>query len=1107
MWNPKTQPATMKQLLFLCLLFSVKITNAQRELNNPLIDSKEVLKKGAELYSHEKYKEALKEYLKVPPSDTGYADVLNEIILCYYRDSSYAEAEKYIREAQSRFPEKNVDWYNLMANVYDDSKRAELAIKTYDSMLVESPYNYIAYFNKGISYFRLEKYEEAKKSFQQCIMLNPYYSSAHYYLGKVSLVKGNLVQALFSFAANLLVEPGNRNRKSTISYLSMISSGSNELNDYINRYKPGKEDDFDAVQEIIISKIALDKKYKLKASLEDQIVRQLQVAFEKTEFNANDKGFWMQYYAPLYKKIWDDGQFEPFVFYMFSEVDIKPVKDYIKSEKKTLKAFEDNFINYLNQIRTTQEISFNKRDKAITNYYIKNYAVTGKGAYGRNSKNEEVVTGPWEFYYPNGKIKSKGVFNAEGDREGEWVYYYETGILKERSVYKNGKANGKSESWFSNGLPYSITNYLNDEIDGIETLYFYNGMLKSVIPYRNGKKEGLAKYYNINDYLRTETVYVNDMQEGIETTYHQNRKIESTLNYTKDKANGEYKEYYDNGKIKITGNYIENEKTGEWKSFYKDGTAMSVENYLKGQLDGEYSAWHKNGKIQTKTTYRKGEIDGKKEDFDDDGLLSEEIVFEKGRLRDIKFYDKKGNVISNTTSRKGDANITFYAPDGSKSSDGYYTKDGVLEGKGKYYYKNGSVSVDADYKKGLLDGIRKEFYANGKIKQEGRYKENNADGYFTDYYINGEVMGEGWYVEGQKQGTFIERNLKGNITSKFYYLDNDLNGIAEYYYPSGKLNYQAFYKTGWLYKIIQYDTTGTILHVSELDKGNGKLVFLHHNGTPYIESEYKNYKRHGMYKITNGDGSKASISYYKYGEEDSTYTAWYPNGKLRTEGVYKNGNKYGKWKYYIYEGTISALENYDEDGLATGTFIQYNEDATVDKEINYKNGQTDGETKTFADKDLVVSFQYKAGVLKGYSYKDKTGKMVPPIPIEKGSGHVTAYFSNGNKSLDITFNEFQAYGKRIIYYPNGKEYVNSERIAGDDHGRKVVYYPNGKIMKEENFYYGTYDGLQKYYDQNGNLISEQNYYLDELHGESKHYTNGKLTATYIYYFGELESKK
>jgi uncharacterized protein len=905
-------------LVFLLLLCSVTCAVAQRELNNPLINSKEVITKGIALHNEGKYKAAIAEYSKVPESDTAYSDVLYEMILSYYKDSSYATAEQLANKGIAMFPERKNDWYGMLADIFDDTKREDQALKMYDTILANKPYSYLTWFNKGISLFRLQRNEEAIKHFQRCIMLNPYYSSAHYFLGRLSLLKGNLPQAMMSFTANLLVMPDNNYYQYSIGYLNSIAEMNNTVKENLAKYKPGKEDDFDMVQEIIASKAALDRKYKLKAELEDQLVRQLQVMIEKLEYNAADKGFWMQYYVPLYKNIWNKNQFEPFVNYIFSELNIKSIKEYNKKEKKRIQATTDEAIDYLNTIRGTQVLQYPERSKATQRYYIQNYNVAGKGAYGKNAKNEDILVGPWEFYYPGGNLKSKGIFDNEGKRSGEWVFYYDNGILRERTMYEKDKASGKSYSWYDNGLPYKNTNYANDEEDGESTSYFYNGMLRSIVPYKAGKKEGKAKYYNVNGYLKTVTLYSNNLQEGEEVTFHPDGKLESKVNYTKDQATGEYKEYFENGKLKMTGTYTDGKKTGVWKTYYDNGVQEYLENYTKGELDGEYTAWYKNGKVESKRIYVKGEIDGKKEDFDDDGILYSESIFEKGRLRDIKFFDKKGQVISNTTSRKGNADIVFYAPDGSKSSSGYYTKEGLLEGKGLYYYKNGQVSSEAMYKKGLLEGKRIFYYENGKVKQEGNYKNNEADGYFTDFYLDGEVEQEGWYVAGQRQGTIINRDLLGKTTSRLYYLNGDVHGVAEYYYPSGKLDYKAFYDNGWFYRTEQYDADGKVIAASKLEKGEGVITYVHFNGKPYIVSNYKNYKLNGMHSSFNGDGSRIAVRWYKNGNEDSTYTSWHPNGKVKEEGVYKNGDKTGTWKYYYYTGQMSSLENYDSDGRLQG---------------------------------------------------------------------------------------------------------------------------------------------------------------------------------------------
>ncbi|MEJ7585958.1 MAG: tetratricopeptide repeat protein [Ferruginibacter sp.] len=173
--------------LFIILLsvcaFQLK---AQRELLNPLVDSKIVIEKGVALHDAGKFKEAIATYLKVPPSDTAYSSVLHELMLSYYHDSNFVEAERYAHIAMSLYPHNNTQWYGFLADVYDDTKRSALALKAYDTILTQNPHSYLAYFNKGISLFRQERYESNAR-FATCIIIN-LIILAHY-LRQLALLK------------------------------------------------------------------------------------------------------------------------------------------------------------------------------------------------------------------------------------------------------------------------------------------------------------------------------------------------------------------------------------------------------------------------------------------------------------------------------------------------------------------------------------------------------------------------------------------------------------------------------------------------------------------------------------------------------------------------------------------------------------------------------------------------------------------------------------------------------------------------------------------------------------------------------------------------------
>ena len=412
-----------------------------------------------------------------------------------------------------------------------------------------------------------------------------------------------------------------------------------------------------------------------------------------------------------------------------------------------------------------------------------------------------------------------------------------------------------------------------------------------------------------------------------------------------------------------------------------------------------------------------------------------------------------------------------------------------------------------NYKNGFEEGKKIFYYPNGSLKQEGNYKKDKADGYLIDYFQNGQVSNEGWYKEGQSQGTHITYNLLGNTLRRNYYLNDEVHGVNEYYKPSGKLDNKQYYKWGWFYKIEQFDSTGKLLSTSTLDKGEGKVKFVYPNGKLNFESNYKNYKLNGAYTVMNGDGSKRSLNFYKNGEQDSIYTTWFPNGKTETTGMFKTGKRAGTWKYYNYEGALVETEPFNDEGELHGKNILYNDDGTIRAEYIYNEGTLEQINHIGDNNQLMASIYFKNGVPTGYTYEDKTGAKLPVIPITNGSGEVTGYYKNGQKSIEFNYKEDVIDGPFALYYSNGKPKLTLNYLNGLFHGKYNSFYMNGKPQQVNEYYYGTNHGKFISYKEDGSLRAETNFYLDSQHGENRYYTNGKLSATYIYDYGDVLLKK
>lgn len=65
----------------------------------------------------------------------------------------------------------------------------------------------------------------------------------------------------------------------------------------------------------------------------------------------------------------------------------------------------------------------------------------------RNNQN----TGEWIYYYPNGKIESKGDF-VKDQLNGRWIWYYNDGSIKQEGFFINGERDGKWVMYNEDGI-------------------------------------------------------------------------------------------------------------------------------------------------------------------------------------------------------------------------------------------------------------------------------------------------------------------------------------------------------------------------------------------------------------------------------------------------------------------------------------------------------------------------------------------------------------------------------------------------------------------------------------------------------------------------------
>jgi len=1091
-------------LLLAVLALYPKLSSAQKF---ELVNSGVVLKQCGALYDSGKYKQALT-LNKINRSDTNYVWSLYENAISFEADSQYNQALKCCIEALalSDHREWEPEIYNTYGNTLMDLKQYEQARQVFDKAIAKYPAYPLLYFNKGVSFTGDKRWADAEGWFQKALLINPYMYSAHYWLGIAALNQGKTVPAFLSFSAYLLMTPDGKYWSKSIHYINEIARATDDVTEFKNKRTTSPDANYQAAEDILFSKIALDKGYKPVSSLEDPMARQLQAVFEKLEYSDTDSDFWIQYYLPYYKQVFNNsGQFDLFIYHIFSNVNVPLVQDFVKKNKKPLEAFEKDAAAYFNQLRATRQLYFKKRDTVKETYLYDQGRLTGKGVLTNNGK---TPTGHWLVFFPAGNLQAMGDYNDAGQREGDWRFYFNNGKLKSVERYKLGKLEGEQDYYFDNGNPSSVENYTAGKADGLVTAYFYAGNIRSATRYKMDKKDGEARAYYSNGNLSSLNNYVNGVLTGESREYYKNGLVKDIQQYSNDKGEGLYQSYNDNGKLSSEGQQSKDKSLGEWKFYYPDGKVKETRNYANDNENGLHQEYFENGQLSCTYMVKKGKIDGESDYYYKDGKLFSKYIYDDDNVKSATYFDKAGKQLSTSSLKDNSMDMLVYSIAGFKEAHPFYNRKGVLTGPDTLFYPSGKVEEINIYKDDEFNGPAVAYYVNGNKKLEVNMTNGKQDGYATSYYSNGKIESEGWMQAGDSQGEWSFYDERGRLSSKQYYLDGDLDGYKEEYNPRGQKTLEEKYVHGWLDELTQYDDTGNIMAVDSFPKGSGKYVLYYPNKQKMTEGNYVKGDFDGAYKTYFFDGSLESSSFYRHGFLDSTYRSYFYGGGKDWEGQYLRGGKTGVWKGYDEDGSLSVSYDADNDQL-NGDKVYYFPSGSKDYIGEYKDDDLNGVAKKFdPDGSLMYQVSFEDDRATDYTYPDKDGKLLPPIPLPYSGSIMKSYFANGKPSREATYSNGAVTGRNVLYFSNGQVRSVDTTVYGVYNGTTIQYYPNGKTKSVYHYATDNADGICRDFYDNGVLQKETDFDNGLENGPVKYYDkNGKLIRTMIYNYGKLISVK
>jgi len=1082
--------------LFVVALYTSAIACGQD--NNPLINSGKIIGLAAHYSDSFLFDKALKVLKSIDISDTNYTLSLELQANNYLMNKEYDKAISlavYGLEKPSQYTQK----FNLIQGIaYNYKGNPDSALMIYDTLLKKYPYNYLIYYELGITYRDAKNYLKAIQSFQRSVQLNPFYPSGHLALGKIMASMGFYTRAMLCYETYLTLEPGTSKSNDQLIFLNDFVN--NALGTEAEKIEPVIDNSlFKDIDQLIQSQIALNKNYKLKVGFDVPVTRQTQLLFESIEYKPNTGDFWMDHYVPFFRTVIENNDLENFIYLIVRTADNKDVKKQLGKRGKSIAKMRGILTNELLEINDNLTISTNGEEQKVE------YSLDGNGnikSLGSRSGDGRNKTGLWQYFYGNGEISSEGNYDEMGKPEGEWKSYSKDGYLTFLQNYSDGQLEGLYSSYYKNGnLKFKVKYEKGRIIDSV--VYYYDcGAISAIVPIVNNKRNGLVRKFYKNGSLSKEYSVVNDSMSGIETGYYANGNPKWKYFYDADKLNGMAFDYYRNGTLSFSGNYFNGELSGSFVRQYDDGKVKESGNYNKGLYFGKIQEFDEKGKISKSTVYDESGLRTGDEQLFSNGKRTSVYVYDKDKLKSIKFFDQMGNEFGNQNFSGVMQALKGFSPDGQLLYEGF-VKNGLQEGKWIYYYNNHKIQAIKYFSEGKMNGSYKGFYADGSLSDEATYNDNRLNGYYKHYNVSDILTSEGWYINGKREGKWLNYANDGSLLSAVNFLKGDINGLYESFAPDSKLQYSSVFEDGTKVSMDQYDTSGNVFSHSTFN-GTSDLIIYFPDRTIRSKCNYECNQYNSQYASYYKNGQLEVESNYVNDEREGLYTQYYRNGIIAAQGNFEEGQSSGIWKYYDYSGNLDqeVFKKYDE---ANGPVKKYYDNGKIRCLATYKNDEYIDTARYFAPNgELMFGLVFgNDGLLLSYQYPEN-GILISKKINTADSGKIITFYNGGKESSELSYLFGKLNGLQVLFYPDGNKYKVYNTRMGKFNGNFKEYYENGNLKEDVNYIVAQLHGTCKYYRQDGTMERIENYLGNSEHGDFIYFDQNGIQIKVEKYWGGLD---
>ena len=339
----------IKQILLLLLFswFSRSLFAQQKEIAEGLVQAGVILQDAGQVDS------AIAKYHRALELDKNNLPALGEMAYSFLTAGKYEESIRYAKMAIKTHPgdPELQTVYVSYGNALDGLGKTGKAIDIYNEGIGLFPTYFQLYYNRGVSQNTLHQTEEAIRSFQKSVSLNPDHPGSHNAIGHI-LFNNNNIPALLAFCRYLVLEPAGRRAADNLENIQKImgahvtKSPEDRITvtispDLLDTKKTDHQNNFSSAELMLALSSALDNdSSNINKTAVEKFIRKFSAlcSFLK-ETEKNGYGFYWDYYVPYFIEMNDQGFVETFAYIAFSSSKTPDLKEWMEAHKTEIDHF------------------------------------------------------------------------------------------------------------------------------------------------------------------------------------------------------------------------------------------------------------------------------------------------------------------------------------------------------------------------------------------------------------------------------------------------------------------------------------------------------------------------------------------------------------------------------------------------------------------------------------------------------------------------------------------------------------------------------------------------------------------------------------------------